>query len=177
MLLFIFTIAWGTTGFIQNIFQCWPPQYFWDKEIHGSCMKGQNTFLLIIGSLSLGEDVILLLTPVVVVSQMHLETRKKVQILLLFSLGFFLLRLVELTRYDLSNLTAHGSLESIWTLLELHFAVRWPRGSAISNDACSEVRTQAFGPRNGPTSQDISTVEMGNITVETAIERNVEDRI
>ncbi|KAJ5216693.1 uncharacterized protein N7469_011558 [Penicillium citrinum] len=83
----VFVVAWGVTAIMGNTFQCWPVQYFWIKSIHGSCMKGQNTFFIIIGSLSLAQDVLILCLPLPVVWQLHAPLRQKIEITLLFSIG------------------------------------------------------------------------------------------
>lgn len=83
----VFTVAWGLTAIIGNTFQCWPVQYFWIKHIKGNCMSGQNTFYLIIGSLSVVEDVVILCLPLPIVWGLHMPIREKIEMTLLFSIG------------------------------------------------------------------------------------------
>lgn len=50
-------------------------------------MSGQNTFFLVIGSLSVVEDVVILCLPLPIVWRLHTPTREKIEITLLFSMG------------------------------------------------------------------------------------------
>lgn len=89
-----FTVAWGLAAFFVNIFQCWPPQYFWLRHsvylrdsVDGTCMSGQTAFYISIGALSLVEDVCLLLLPIAVVWRLKLSTKQKLHTTALFSIG------------------------------------------------------------------------------------------
>ncbi|KAJ5198704.1 uncharacterized protein N7498_007821 [Penicillium cinerascens] len=124
----IFVVAWGLTAIIGNTLQCWPVQYFWIKRIEGHCMSGQNTFFLVIGSLSVVEDVVILCLPLPIVWRLHNPTREKIEITLLFSMGclvciFSILGLVGLKYYQTDNLNVSSSLNLIWTILELDMAI------------------------------------------------------
>ncbi|KAJ5604537.1 hypothetical protein N7510_009691, partial [Penicillium lagena] len=114
----IFVVAWGLTALIGNTLQCWPVQYYWIRSIEGHCMSGQDTFFLVIGSLSVVEDVVILCLPLPIVWDLHTSTRQKLQMTVLFSMGcltnpyvshrvciFSILRLVELKHYQTGNLT------------------------------------------------------------------------
>lgn len=83
----VLVVAWGITAIIGNTFQCWPVQYFWIKHIHGDCMSGQNTFFIIIGSVSLAQDVLILCLPLPIVWKLQTPLRQKIEITLLFSIG------------------------------------------------------------------------------------------
>ncbi|KAF7590280.1 hypothetical protein BBP40_003017 [Aspergillus hancockii] len=115
--LLVFTVAWGTAALFANIFQCWPPHYFWDKDIHGNCVSGQKTLFMATGSISLLEDVVLLATPIVVVWRLQMAPRKKILLTFLFAVGgvvcvFSLMRLIEFCDYQTSNLTESASADS-----------------------------------------------------------------
>ncbi|KAJ5110413.1 hypothetical protein N7532_000948 [Penicillium argentinense] len=127
-LVIILVVAWGVTAIIGNIFQCWPVQYFWVKRIRGHCMPGQNTFFIIIGSLSVAQDVLILCLPLPVVWRLHAPLRDKLEITLLFSIGcivciFSIFRLVALKNFQTDNLTINSSFTLIWTVLELDVAI------------------------------------------------------
>lgn len=83
----VLVAVWGITAIVGNTLQCWPVQYFWIKHIQGDCMPGQNTFFITIGSLSLAQDVLILLLPLPVVWRLHAPLRQKIEITLLFSVG------------------------------------------------------------------------------------------
>ncbi|KAJ5999569.1 hypothetical protein N7451_007379, partial [Penicillium sp. IBT 35674x] len=106
----VLVVIWGTTAIIGNTFQCWPIQYFWIKHISGHCMKGQNTFFLVIGSLSVLGDVLILCLPLPIVWKLHAPMRQKIEITLLFSIGclvcvFSIFRLVALRQFQAEDLT------------------------------------------------------------------------
>ncbi|KAJ6012584.1 hypothetical protein N7522_002939 [Penicillium canescens] len=88
--LIIFTIAWGVSSFFAVVFQCWPVQHFWIQGEDGTCISGQNALYTAIGSLSLAEDVALLILPTVVIWRLRLIARLKIQLTILFSVGTLL---------------------------------------------------------------------------------------
>ncbi|OJJ05874.1 hypothetical protein ASPVEDRAFT_175162 [Aspergillus versicolor CBS 583.65] len=128
-LLIVFSISWGITAFFGNIFQCSPPRYFWlEPYIRGSCMRGQMTFYMVIGSLSLLEDVILLALPISIVWRLRMGIQQKVQVTGLFCLGglvciFSLLRVIAFHNYLTKTAASSGSKEALWTVLELDLAI------------------------------------------------------
>lgn len=85
--LVVFTIAWGLTSIIGNALQCFPPRYFWVRDIDGHCPDNQEAFAIAMGSLALAEDVTLLIIPIIVVWQLKLERAEKIRITILFSFG------------------------------------------------------------------------------------------
>lgn len=124
----VLVVAWGITAIVGNTLQCWPVQYFWIKHIQGDCMPGQNTFFITIGSLSLVQDVLILLLPLPVVWRLHAPLRQKIEITLLFSVGcivciFSVFRLVALRSFQTENLTVNSAFTLLWTILELDVAI------------------------------------------------------
>ncbi|KAJ6012562.1 hypothetical protein N7522_002917 [Penicillium canescens] len=88
--LIIFTIAWGISSVLAVIFQCWPVQRFWIQGDEGTCISGQIALYTAMGSLSLAEDIALLILPTVVVWRLRLISRLKIQLTVLFSVGTLL---------------------------------------------------------------------------------------
>lgn len=90
-ILLVFTISWGIAAFLVNIFQCWPPQYFWreasNPSIRGTCTCSRLAFYVSIGAISLLEDVFLLSLPVGIVWGLKIETQHKVELTGLFTVG------------------------------------------------------------------------------------------
>ncbi|PLN85830.1 hypothetical protein BDW42DRAFT_160110 [Aspergillus taichungensis] len=126
--LIVYTLAWGATAIFAHIFQCWPVKFYWDRNVKGHCIGHQVILFICTASLSLGEDVALLLLPVVVVWRLKLHLQQKIQLTLLFSVGalvcvFSLLRTIELKNYKPTNFTRSGSLETIYTTLEINLAI------------------------------------------------------
>ncbi|GES64669.1 hypothetical protein ATEIFO6365_0009015800 [Aspergillus terreus] len=127
-ILLVFTVAWSITAIVADTLQCLPVRYFWIKSIDGYCISGQAALFISIGALSLLEDIVLVVVPVAVVWRLKLARPQKIQITLLFSAGvitcvFSLLRLVEFPNYKTGNLTQSGTLETIYTLVELFLAI------------------------------------------------------
>lgn len=128
-ILIVFSISWGITAFFGNIFQCSPPEYFWlEPYIRGSCMRGQMTFYMVIGALSLFEDVVLLILPISIVWRLRMGIQQKLQVTGLFCLGglvciFSLLRVIAFHNYLTKTAASSGSKEALWTVLELDVAI------------------------------------------------------
>ena len=80
--------CWAFAALMANTFQCWPVEYYYDKTIKGGhCMKNQLKFFLAIGSFSFVEDVAVLIAPIPVVWSLQMNFRKKMALILVFSLG------------------------------------------------------------------------------------------
>ncbi|KAJ5910681.1 hypothetical protein N7504_005324 [Penicillium tannophilum] len=91
-------------------------------------MKGQDTFFLVIGSLSVLGDVLILCLPLPIIWKLHTPMREKIEITLLFSIGclvciFSIFRLVALRHFQTEDLTADSAMTLIWTILELDIAI------------------------------------------------------
>lgn len=72
---------------LSLIFQCWPVQYFWIKSIDGTCIGGQLSLYMATGSLSLVEDVTLLILPLIIAWRLTLTVRRIIQLTVLFSVS------------------------------------------------------------------------------------------
>jgi hypothetical protein len=88
----IFTIAWTISAVVGNAFQCLPPRYFWTRtrsSMDGHCRSSdeQRAFSFTIGSLSLAEDLALLVVPMTMVWRLQLARAKKIRVVILFGLG------------------------------------------------------------------------------------------
>lgn len=85
--LIVFIAVWAIVALLVNIFQCTPPQYYYDKTLNGHCMGGQRAFFQSMGSISLVEDVIILCLPIPVVWNLQITFRQKIAVTIVFSLG------------------------------------------------------------------------------------------
>ncbi|KAH8429215.1 uncharacterized protein LDX57_006882 [Aspergillus melleus] len=126
--LIVFIAVWAVVALLVNIFQCTPPQYYYDKTLNGHCMGGQRAFFQSMGSISLIEDVIILCLPIPVVWKLQITFRQKMAITLVFSLGglvciFSLLRLIEFRNFVVTDLASSSAKESVWTCLEIDVAI------------------------------------------------------
>lgn len=126
--LIVFVTCWALAALLVNIFQCWPVQYYYDKDLNGHCMGHQREFFQCMGSLALIEDVFILCLPIPVVWRLKITMRQKFAVTFVFSLGglvciFSLLRLIEFRRFIVTDLASSSALESIWTVLEINVAI------------------------------------------------------
>ncbi|KGO60127.1 hypothetical protein PEX2_032660 [Penicillium expansum] len=123
-----FIATWALAALLTNIFQCTPVQYYYNKNLKGHCMSGQVQFFQTMGSIALIEDIIILCLPIPVFWKLQINTRQKIALILVFSLGglvciFSLMRLIEFREFQLTDLAASSAKESIWTCLELDVAI------------------------------------------------------
>lgn len=82
-----FIATWAIAALLTNIFQCTPVQYYYDKDLKGHCMSGQVQFFQVMGSIALIEDVIILCLPIPVFWKLQINSRQKIGLTLVFSLG------------------------------------------------------------------------------------------
>ena len=85
--LIVFVTGFDLAALLVNIFQCWPVQYYYNKDLNGHCMGHQTAFFQSMGSLGLFEDVVILCLPIPVVWRLKITTRQKFAITFVFSLG------------------------------------------------------------------------------------------
>ena len=82
-----FIATWALAALLTNIFQCTPVQYYYNKDLDGHCMSGQVQFFQAMGSIALVEDVIILCLPIPVFWRLQINSRQKIGLTLVFSLG------------------------------------------------------------------------------------------
>ena len=85
--LMVFVTGWALAAFLVNTFQCWPVQYYYNKDLGGHCIGHQTAFFQTIGSLALVEDVVILCLPLPVVWRLEITKGQKSAVTLVFSLG------------------------------------------------------------------------------------------
>ena len=85
--LIAFIALWAVAALLVNAFQCMPVQYYYDKILKRHCVKGQVKFFQAMGSIALGEDVIILCQPIPIVWRLQMVFRQKLAVALVFSLG------------------------------------------------------------------------------------------
>lgn len=78
---------WAAAALLTNIFQCWPPSYYYNKNQKGHCMPGQKQFFMAMGSLALIEDTVILLIPMPTIWTLKVKLRQKIAVTLILSLG------------------------------------------------------------------------------------------
>jgi hypothetical protein len=78
---------WATAALLTNIFQCWLPSYYYNKNQKGYCMPGQKQFFMAMGSLALIEDTVILLIPMPTIWTLKVKLRQKIAVTFILSLG------------------------------------------------------------------------------------------
>ncbi|PTU23602.1 hypothetical protein P175DRAFT_0500166 [Aspergillus ochraceoroseus IBT 24754] len=158
--LIVFITLWAVAALLVNIFQCNPVQFYYDKSLHGHCMKGQTVFFITMGSIALVEDVVILALPVPVIWGLQIAVRQKIAVTLVFSLGglvciFSLMRLIEFRNFILTDLASSSAKESIWTILELDVAIICgclPIMKPLIQGLLGKVKSSASRGRSHPSS-------------------------
>ena len=123
-----YTIAWAISTWVVNLTVCAPIAFYYDRTIEGGHCHNQAISGSINGGLSLIGDILVLAMPVPVILNLKINTRKKMGILGIFLLGMFVcvasvIRIVELTRFVVSDPTFTQVHASTWTTLEQGVAV------------------------------------------------------
>lgn len=98
--LIVINIALTVSIFFADLFQCTPVAFVWDSTIPGG--KCMNTKAFFIGSavLNIVSDFAVLLLPIPMVMGLKINTRKKIALISLFSLGgLYVLYLTRLQNF------------------------------------------------------------------------------
>jgi hypothetical protein len=123
-----YTIAWAISTWIVNLTVCTPIAFYYDRTIPGGTCRNQAISGSINGGLSLLGDVFVLALPIPVIWSLKINTRKKAGILGIFLLGVFVcvasvIRIIELTKFVVTDPTYTQVHASTWTTLEQGVAV------------------------------------------------------
>ncbi|KAH8746684.1 hypothetical protein F5882DRAFT_446278, partial [Hyaloscypha sp. PMI_1271] len=104
-------------------FQCTPVDSYWDITIPGKCIHSQ-AFVYAAAGLSILEDLVIMLLPVMELKALKLDLKKKLALAFMFALGSFacitsLVRLKYIISYGTSiDLTYDNVDVIIWSVLE-----------------------------------------------------------
>ena len=80
------SIAWIIMQAFLIPFQCTPPEYFWDKDIEGSCINSTVSYIAT-STLNVFTLLVTLVLPIPVVWKLQMSRMKKVGLIIAFSLG------------------------------------------------------------------------------------------
>jgi hypothetical protein len=123
-----FVAASATVLIFLQIFQCLPIDYNWEgwKGTFGShqCLN-VNTLTYTAASLSIFQDVLLLILPLPLLLTLNTSWRKKVSILIMFSLGIFILltSCIRLRFIVMFAPTWDYTDTILWTALEVNVSI------------------------------------------------------
>ncbi|RKU48546.1 hypothetical protein DL546_007390 [Coniochaeta pulveracea] len=123
-----YTVAWAISTWIVNLTVCTPIAYYYDRTIPGGTCRNQAISGSINGGLSLLGDVLVLALPMPVIWNLKVNFRRKVGIICIFLLGVFvcvasIVRIVELTKFVVTDPTYTQVHASTWTTIEQGVAV------------------------------------------------------
>lgn len=80
-------IALTTSIFVSDLLQCIPMAFLWDKTIPGGHCMNQQAFFVGSAVMNIISDCAVLVLPIPMVWGMQTNTRKKIALMVLFSLG------------------------------------------------------------------------------------------
>jgi hypothetical protein len=112
----------------MTLFQCEPVNGIWDRSIPSKCISTRGLVYSCAG-ISIFQDFIILLMPIPQLAGLHMNTRKKLNILAMFSVGAFatitsIIRLKFIAGIDHSLDPTWDNVEPIiWSMVEIHVAI------------------------------------------------------
>ncbi|RDW66420.1 hypothetical protein BP6252_10055 [Coleophoma cylindrospora] len=136
----IYIIVGTSVISLLTIFQCKPLAYFWDRDLHGTCMSiGGVAYAN--SAFSITSDVFLIALPMPILINLNMGLRRKIEVALILSLGSFgcvvsmvRLKALRTAHFGISTDTTHDYiLPVIWTALELAVAMSCACLPAIRN--------------------------------------------
>lgn len=87
MALIVTNVALTMSIFFADFFQCSPINYIWDKSIEGGKCINTEAFFISSAALNIVSDFAVLLLPIPMVWKLKINMKKKIVLILLFSLG------------------------------------------------------------------------------------------
>ncbi|KAK5213276.1 hypothetical protein LTR20_009396 [Exophiala xenobiotica] len=120
------SVGFGIANTFAMIFQCTPIPFFWQGwagETTGTCIN-INLFSWIRAAVEIGLDIAVLSLPIPMLLKLDMSWRKKIQVIMMFSVGFVItiisiLRLRSLIQFaKTTNPTFDNSPAVYWSVLE-----------------------------------------------------------
>ncbi|KUJ23478.1 uncharacterized protein LY89DRAFT_728223 [Mollisia scopiformis] len=151
-----FIVCWALSVVLETFLLCRPVAYNWDTSIKGTC-GDRNTVYVSAGALNVITDFMVMSLPVPHILTLQLKMKKKLGLLLMFSLGLFItiisiIRIKSLQVISFTDPTYTLPMGLLWTTLEPCLC--------IINANLPMVRTclatyapKAFGSTNDQTSR------------------------
>ncbi|KAG8627721.1 hypothetical protein KVT40_003594 [Elsinoe batatas] len=116
-------VVYGLWTFFGCIFICWPIESFWNLKGTGKCMA---TWPIFIGNtvMNIINDFMVILSPMPVLTNLHLPKRQKIALMAVFAVGGFVIivSILRLAQFIKSNGATDFSWENIilgiWSIIE-----------------------------------------------------------
>ncbi|KAH8595616.1 hypothetical protein B0O99DRAFT_151461 [Bisporella sp. PMI_857] len=109
------------------IFQCWPVYAVWDRMVPHKCIN-MNALTLACGSISVAQDVFILLMPLPQIICLHMDFKKRMILLSMFSVGTLacvtsVVRLKYMIDFGhTQDPTWDNAIPAVWSVVELSIA-------------------------------------------------------
>ncbi|KAI1109698.1 hypothetical protein F5Y14DRAFT_431649 [Nemania sp. NC0429] len=125
-ILIVIVVLFGTANTLTIIFQCTPIPFFWtgwSGETKGHCID-INAFSWARAAVEIAIDIAILSLPMRDLAKLQLNWRKRIQVILIFALGFVItivsiLRLQSLIHFSkTTNVTHDNAFAVYWSVLE-----------------------------------------------------------
>ncbi|KAL6233034.1 hypothetical protein BDW75DRAFT_242426 [Aspergillus navahoensis] len=121
-------IAYSTWAIVSGFVNCVPVAKFWDRELPGNCLSFEALWFFN-ASMNIATDLILLILPMPLITQLQLPKRQKLALMGVFALGGLVvitsvLRLSSLRRVARSSDTSWNNVAAAyWTAAECNVAI------------------------------------------------------
>ncbi|CZR51597.1 uncharacterized protein PAC_01474 [Phialocephala subalpina] len=117
-----FIICWALSVVLETFLLCRPVAYNWDTSIKGTC-GDRNTVYVSAGALNVITDFMVMSLPIPHILSLQLKLKKKLGLLLMFSLGLFItiisiIRIKSLQVISFTDPTYTLPMGLLWTTLE-----------------------------------------------------------
>ncbi|TKX19897.1 hypothetical protein C1H76_8095 [Elsinoe australis] len=169
-------VLYGLWTFFGCIFICWPISFFWTHQGEGKCIP---TWPLFIGNtvMNIITDFMVILSPMPVLTNLHLPKRQKLALMAVFAVGGFVIivSILRLAQFIKSNGATDFSWENvilgIWSVTECTVGIICSSVPALKplvvrlfpkfGSTNSGTRSQPYGASKNKTGAD---TERGNVT-------------
>ncbi|KAF2227082.1 hypothetical protein BDZ85DRAFT_58308 [Elsinoe ampelina] len=172
-------VVYGLWTFFGCIFICWPIESFWNLKGTGKCMA---TWPIFIGNtvMNIITDFMVILSPMPVLTNLHLPKRQKIALMAVFAVGGFVIivSILRLAQFIKSNGATDFSWENIilgiWSITECTVGIICSSVPALkplivrlfpnfgSTNSGTRSRTYGQEQSRGKTNAD---TERGNVTM------------
>jgi hypothetical protein len=72
--------------FFATVFSCNPVAYFWDRDLHGTCLN-VNALAYANSGMSIAQDLIIVALPLPVLHRLHMSLKKKIGVGIMLGVG------------------------------------------------------------------------------------------
>ncbi|KAF8471230.1 hypothetical protein BDZ91DRAFT_677701 [Kalaharituber pfeilii] len=125
MVLIVACTMFSLSFLFTQLFLCDPPSFQWDRVSQsGTCLDGPTVYYSM-ASLTIVFDVVVIVTPIPLLARSQLPNRKKVVLIALFAVGFFITICQLIRIVTIKNLKNYidSSMLIMWSMVELNLGI------------------------------------------------------